>query len=145
MRRRRMRRAASRTGYTPSRFRDVRFSSRRSSVSERVRLQEGRRRSPAPRDSQAMPKSIQQLFDLSSRVAIVTGGSRGLGLEIAEGLAEAGAAVMLCARRQQWLTPAIDALRSRGFRVEGAQCDVSDPKQVENVVSTAMEKLGRIG
>src|SRR6202022_3681847 len=92
----------------------------------------------------SMSRTIQQLFDLSSRVAIVTGGSRGLGLEIAEGLAEAGASLMLCARREQWLTPAIDSLRARGFRVEGGQCDVSDPKQVENIVSTTMQKLGRI-
>ncbi len=91
-----------------------------------------------------MPKSIQQLFDLSSRVAIVTGGSRGLGLEIAEGLAEAGASLMLCARREQWLTPAIDALRERGFRVEGRACDVSDPDQVQAVVIAAIETFGRI-
>ena len=91
-----------------------------------------------------MPKSIQQLFDLSSRVAIVTGGSRGLGLEIAEGLAEAGASLMLCARREQWLTPAIDALRERGFRVEGRACDVSDPDQVQAVVTAAIETFGRI-
>ncbi len=91
-----------------------------------------------------MPKSIQQLFDLSSRVAIVTGGSRGLGLEIAGGLAEAGASLMLCARREQWLTPAIDALRERGFRVEGRACDVSDPDQVQAVVTAAIETFGRI-
>ena len=91
-----------------------------------------------------MPKTIQQLFDLSARVAIVTGGSRGLGLEIAEGLAEAGASLMLCARREQWLTPAIGALRERGFRVEGYACDVSDPQQVENVVSSTLEKLGPV-
>lgn len=91
-----------------------------------------------------MPKTIQQLFDLSARVAIVTGGSRGLGLEIAEGLAEAGASLMLCARREQWLTPAIGALRERGFRVEGCVCDVSDSQQVQEVVSATMEKLGRI-
>ena len=42
---------------------------------------------------------IKELFDLSGRVAIVTGGSRGLGKEMAEGLAEAGASLMLCARR----------------------------------------------
>ena len=51
---------------------------------------------------------------------------------------------MLCARREQWLTPAIDALRSRGFRVEGGQCDVSDPAQVERIVSMAIEKFGRV-
>jgi gluconate 5-dehydrogenase len=43
--------------------------------------------------------TISQLFDLTGRVAIVTGGSRGLGHEMAEGLAEAGARLMLCARR----------------------------------------------
>ena len=41
---------------------------------------------------------VQDLFDLTGRAAIVTGGSRGLGLEIAEGLAEAGASLMLCAQ-----------------------------------------------
>src|SRR5882672_6846386 len=84
-----------------------------------------------------MARSVQQLFDLSSRVAIVTGGSRGLGLEIAEGLAEAGASLMLCARREQWLTPAVDELRKRGFRVEGRVCDVANPQQVEDVVAAA--------
>jgi NAD(P)-dependent dehydrogenase (short-subunit alcohol dehydrogenase family) len=91
-----------------------------------------------------MTTAVLQLFDLSSRVAIVTGGSRGLGLEMAEGLAEAGAALMLCARREQWLTPAIDAMRARGFRVEGCVCDVSNPQHVDEVVSTTMKKLGRI-
>src|SRR5712691_8532705 len=91
-----------------------------------------------------MSRTIKQLFDLSSRVAIVTGGSRGLGLEIAEGLAEAGASLMLCARREQWLTPAIDALRKRGVRVEGRVCDVADPQQVQDVVSDTMAKFGRV-
>ena len=91
-----------------------------------------------------MAKSLQQLFDLSGRAAIVTGGSRGLGLEMAEGLGEAGASLMICARREQWLTPAIDALRKRGFRVEGRVCDVSDERQVRQVVSATIETLGRI-
>ena len=91
-----------------------------------------------------MTNTIQQLFDLSARVAIVTGGSRGLGLEIAEGLAEAGASLMLCARREQWLTPAVGALRQRGFRVEGSVCDVSDAGQVDAVVAATIEKFGRV-
>ena len=66
---------------------------------------------------------LNQLFDLTGRVAIVTGGSRGLGLEIAEGLAEAGARLMLCARREQWLTPALTDLRARGVTVEGTLGD----------------------
>lgn len=91
-----------------------------------------------------MTRSVAQLFDLSGRVAIVTGGSRGLGLEIAEGLAEAGASLMLCARREQWLTPALDELRGRGFRVEGRVCDVSNAEQVESVVRATIEAFARV-
>jgi NAD(P)-dependent dehydrogenase (short-subunit alcohol dehydrogenase family) len=42
---------------------------------------------------------------------------------------------MLCARREQWLTPAVDAMRARRFRVEGRVCDVTNPRQVEEVVA----------
>ena len=56
---------------------------------------------------------VQELFDLTNRAAIITGGSRGLGAEIAEGLAEAGASIMLCARREQWLAPTLDEFRKR--------------------------------
>jgi len=91
-----------------------------------------------------LTRTVPQLFDLSQRVAVVTGGSRGLGLEIAEGLAEAGASLMLCARREQWLTPALDELRGRGFKAEGRVCDVSNADQVESVVRAAMDAFGRI-
>ena len=89
-------------------------------------------------------RPLKELFDLSGRVAIVTGGSRGLGEEIAEGLAEAGAALVLCARRDQWLRPTLDRFQSRGFRVEGMTCDVSVPEQVQAVVAQSMAKFGSI-
>src|SRR5204863_5561615 len=89
---------------------------------------------PIYASSQFPVPTISQLFDLAGRVAIVTGGSRGLGLEMAEGLAEAGAALMLCARREEWLAPALADLRGRGFRVEGALCDVANPQGVQTVV-----------
>ena len=91
-----------------------------------------------------MTQSVQQLFDLSGRVAIVTGGSRGLGQEFAEALAEAGASVMLCARREQWLKPTLDEMRGRGFRVEGRLCDVANPEHVQAVVDATLETFGRI-
>jgi NAD(P)-dependent dehydrogenase (short-subunit alcohol dehydrogenase family) len=88
--------------------------------------------------------SISELFSLADRVAIVTGGSRGLGREMAEGLAEAGASLMLCARRAEWLTPAIDEMRAAGFRVEGMLCDVSKPADVQAVVDRAIAAYGKV-
>ena len=88
--------------------------------------------------------SIQELFALNGRVAIVTGASRGLGEEMAEGLAEAGAALMICARREQWLTPTIARFAARGFRVEGLVADVSNPADVQAVVDRTMAIYGRI-
>ena len=87
---------------------------------------------------------IRELFDLSGRAAIVTGGSRGLGREMAEGLAEAGAALMLCARRAEWLTPTLQEMRARGFRVEGRVADVSKPSDVQAVVDGAVAAFGKI-
>jgi gluconate 5-dehydrogenase len=88
--------------------------------------------------------TIHQLFDLSGRVAIVTGGSRGLGLEMAEGLAEAGARLMLCARREEWLTPTVEELRNRGFVVEGALCDVAKPDDVQATVDRTIGAFGKV-
>jgi gluconate 5-dehydrogenase len=88
--------------------------------------------------------TLAQLFDLSGRVAIVTGGSRGLGQEMAEGLGEAGAALMLCARREEWLTPTVNGMRSRGIRVEGMRCDVSNPTDVQAVVDKTVATYGTL-
>jgi NAD(P)-dependent dehydrogenase (short-subunit alcohol dehydrogenase family) len=88
--------------------------------------------------------TIQQLFDLTGRVAIVTGGSRGLGQEMAEGLAEAGARLMLCARREEWLAPTLSDLRARGFTVDGALCDVSNPAHVQAIVDKTVAAYGQV-
>jgi NAD(P)-dependent dehydrogenase (short-subunit alcohol dehydrogenase family) len=87
---------------------------------------------------------IEKLFDLRGRVAIVTGGSRGLGAEFAEGLAEAGASLMLCARRDEWLVPGVEALRGRGFTAHAMRCDVSNVEQVQAVIDTTVERFGQI-
>ena len=88
--------------------------------------------------------TINELFNLIGRVAIVTGGSRGLGQEMAEGLAEAGASLMLCARRDEWLTPTVDAFRARGFTVEGMLCDVSKTADVQAVVDKTVSRFGKV-
>src|SRR5262249_10909610 len=68
--------------------------------------------------------SLQSLFDLTGKVALVTGGSRGLGLEMARALGEAGAKVAITARRAQWLEPAEQELRAAGIECLAATCDV---------------------
>jgi len=89
-------------------------------------------------------RTLQELFNLSGRVAVVTGGSRGLGAEMAEGLAEAGASLMLCARREQWLTPTLAEFRDRGFKADGMVCDVTSPAEVQAVVDKTLATYGRI-
>jgi NAD(P)-dependent dehydrogenase (short-subunit alcohol dehydrogenase family) len=89
-------------------------------------------------------RPLSELFDLSGRVAIVTGGSRGLGAEMAIGLAEAGAALMICARREQWLGPTLETFRGRGYKVAGMVCDVADPAEVQAVVDKTVEIYGKV-
>jgi NAD(P)-dependent dehydrogenase (short-subunit alcohol dehydrogenase family) len=88
--------------------------------------------------------TLNELFSLTGRVAIVTGGSRGLGREMAEGLAEAGASLMLCARREEWLTPTVEQMRASGFRVEATVCDVAKAADVQAVVDRTIGTLGKV-
>ncbi len=89
-------------------------------------------------------KTIRELFDLSGKTAIVTGGSRGIGKEMAEGLAEAGASLMLCARREEWLSETLEEFRGKGFRVEGKVADVSKAEDVQAVVDETIKIFGKI-
>jgi gluconate 5-dehydrogenase len=91
-----------------------------------------------------MAKHIRDLFDLTGKTAIVTGGSRGIGAEMAEALAEAGANLMLCARREEWLNETIEEFRGKNFRVEGKTCDVAKPEDVQAVVGATVEAFGKI-
>ena len=93
--------------------------------------------------SERVPK-IQELFDLAGRSALVTGGSRGLGKEIAEGLAEAGASLLLLARREEWLAPTREEFRARGFRCETMVSDVTNPDQVQATVDRAIQLYGKL-
>jgi NAD(P)-dependent dehydrogenase (short-subunit alcohol dehydrogenase family) len=88
--------------------------------------------------------NIKQLFDLSGRVAIVTGGSVGLGRQMAEGLAEMGANLVLCARKLERCEQAAEGLRELGVETLALACDVSKPANVEGMVSAALSRFGRI-
>jgi NAD(P)-dependent dehydrogenase (short-subunit alcohol dehydrogenase family) len=87
---------------------------------------------------------INQLFDLTGKVAIVTGGGRGLGQQIAEGFAESGAHVVVCSRRLEACQEVSEELKKLGVESLAFKCDVSNPDDVRNVVEKTMEKFGRI-
>ena len=91
-----------------------------------------------------MSKTVKELFDLTGKTAIVTGGSRGIGKEMAEALAEAGARLMLCARRQEWLDETVTEFAGRGFETAGMLCDVSKPEQVQAVVDATVSRFGTV-
>ena len=78
-------------------------------------------------------------------MAIVTGGSRGLGQEMAEGLAEAGASLMLCARREEWLTPTVDAdARAAASGSKACSATWRKPADVQAVVDRTIATFGKV-
>jgi gluconate 5-dehydrogenase len=83
-------------------------------------------------------------FDFSGEVAVVTGGSRGLGLEIAEGFGRAGASVSITARREQWLREAEKQLREQGISVLALVGDVAEPSSVEQMVEQIQTTYGKV-
>jgi gluconate 5-dehydrogenase len=87
---------------------------------------------------------VRELYSLEGRVAVVTGGSRGLGLEIAHGLGEAGASVVVTARRQEWLQPAEEELRTAGIEADALACDVADQSHIEMLVREVLARHGRV-
>jgi gluconate 5-dehydrogenase len=91
-----------------------------------------------------MSTPIQQLFDLSGKTALVTGGSRGLGLQIAESLGEAGAKILLTSRKAADLEEAAADLQAKGIDTRWIAADASDPEQIQRVANEAMERLGQI-
>ena len=83
-------------------------------------------------------------FDLSGRVALVTGGGSGLGLAMARGLGGAGARVLLNGRNAGKLDLAVAALRSEGLQADSAVFDVTDSAAVNEGVASAVERFGAI-
>ncbi len=89
-------------------------------------------------------RTSQELFSLVGKTAVVTGGSRGLGLQMAEALGEQGARIVLSARKQAELDEAVAHLKARGVDASAIAVDLSDDKQVQPFVDEAMKRLGHI-
>jgi len=83
-------------------------------------------------------------FDFANEVVLITGGSRGLGLEIAQSFGTVGATVVITARREQWLNEAKQMLTDQGVNVHALICDIADPTSVEQVVQQTLEACGKI-
>ncbi len=88
--------------------------------------------------------SVKQLFDLAGRTAIVTGGSRGLGLQIAEALGEMGARLALTARKQDELDEAVAQLKKQGIEAAAYVCDLGKRELVAPLVDQVLAKFGKI-
>ncbi|MDR7336165.1 SDR family oxidoreductase [Roseateles asaccharophilus] len=91
-----------------------------------------------------MSTKVQDLFDLTGQVALVTGGSRGLGLQIAEALGDAGAKIMLTSRKAADLEEAAAHLQARGIDTRWIAADASKEADAQRVVTETMERLGQI-
>lgn len=89
-----------------------------------------------------MSTPLKDLFDLTGRVAVVTGGSTGLGLQMADALAEFGAKVVVCARKAERLAAAEAQLRRWGGEVLSVACDVSQPEPVAQLHAQVMDRFG---
>src|ERR1700744_3946982 len=86
----------------------------------------------------------QLLFDLSNKVAIVTGGNGGIGLGMARGLADSGASISIVARNQAKSNDAVADLRQRGVKAISVIADVTDQAAVGAMVERVKQELGRI-
>ncbi len=89
-------------------------------------------------------RTSQELFSLAGKTALVTGGSRGLGLQMAEALGEQGARIVLSARKQSELDEAVAHLKARGVDASAIAADLSKDDQVQPLVDEAMKRLGQI-
>ncbi len=88
--------------------------------------------------------SVQRLFDLTGKVAIVTGGNGGLGLGMARGLAGAGANIAVAARDADKTAEAVAELESLGVQAQGLTVDVTQESEIKGMVADTLDAFGRV-
>lgn len=91
-----------------------------------------------------MTRTVQQLFDLTGKTALITGGSRGLGLQIAHALGEAGARVMLSARKADELEQATAELQAAGIDARWIAADCAQEEDTRRLADQTLERMGAI-
>lgn len=91
-----------------------------------------------------MARTVQQLFDLTGKTALVTGGSRGLGLQMAHALGEAGARIMLSARKAGDLEEACAELQAAGIDARWTAADCADEADIRRLACQTRERMGAI-
>jgi NAD(P)-dependent dehydrogenase (short-subunit alcohol dehydrogenase family) len=87
---------------------------------------------------------VRELLDLAGRVALVTGGSRGLGLQIAEALGEMGARIAISARKQDELDSAVHKLHSLGIQAKAYACDIGKRESIAPFVDAVLADFGKV-
>ncbi len=91
-----------------------------------------------------MSRNVKQLFDLSDKTALVTGGSRGLGLQMAFALGEAGAKIMLSARKAQELEQAVAELQAAGIDAHWIAANCADPADLQQLGAQTLKQFGHV-
>ncbi len=94
--------------------------------------------------SSTRTRTLARLFDLEGQVALITGGSRGLGLQLAEALGEYGAHIVLAARKQAELDQAIAHLGGLGISADAVACDLGTPEAAEALITEVTGRHGRL-
>jgi gluconate 5-dehydrogenase len=91
-----------------------------------------------------MTRTIHQLFDLKGKTALVTGGSRGLGLQMAHALGEAGARIMVSSRKAADLEAAVAELQAAGIDARWIAADCAVEEDIRRLADETLERMGRI-
>ncbi|WP_341903932.1 SDR family oxidoreductase [Polaromonas sp. YR568] len=91
-----------------------------------------------------MTRTIQQLFDLTGKTALVTGGSRGLGLQLAQALGEAGARVMLSSRKAEDLQESAAILKAAGIDVDWIAADCAKEADIRALADETIKRFGHV-
>ena len=99
---------------------------------------------PSSNDTPARPRDARDLFDLTGRLAVVTGGTRGLGLAMVRAFASAGAEVVVVSRKPDACDDIVAALRSEGLKAAGCACHVGHWDELEPLVERIYGDHGRI-